>query len=274
MSETLVVKLGGEAVADPVTLAAVAADLAALQLEGVRALVVHGGGPQANALSARLGLRRNVVAGRRITDAATLEVMKMAVAGQVGTDLCAALRAAGARAIGLSGVSAGVVDAVKRPPRVVAGGGDAPIDFGHVGDVVGVGDEVLEALLAARILPVIACLGADSRGRVFNINADVIATACADALSGGRVGPPGAPGVLADPDDPGTRVPSLDPPGFAAAVADGTVRGGMLPKLEESFRALAAGRVPAIHIASADTPGALRSELAAPGSVGTVLLPG
>ncbi len=269
----LVVKIGGEAAADPAILTSVAGQLAALQAEGHQAVVVHGGGPQANALSARLGLQRNVVAGRRITDAATLEVMKMAVAGQVGTDLAAALRAAGARALAFSGVSAAVVDAVKRPPRVVAGGGDEPVDFGHVGDVTEVDAGVLEDLLGAGLLPVIACLGADGDGHVFNINADVIATACADALAARLFLLTGAPGVLADPDDPDSRLPTLDPGAFATAIADGTVRGGMLPKLEESFRVLARGRVPAVHIAAADTPDAIRHELTAPGSVGTALVP-
>lgn len=269
----LVVKLGGEALANRLVLGALATDLAALQSEGARVVAVHGGGPQADALGARLGLTRNVVAGRRITDEATLEVIKMAVAGQAGTDLAAALRAAGARALAFSGVSAGVVDAARRPPRVVAGGGDAPIDFGHVGDVAGIGAETLEALLDAGLLPVLACLGGDSGGGVFNINADVIATACAVALSARLILLTGAPGVLADPDDAGSRLPSLDPSGFSAAVAAGSVRAGMLPKLEESFRALSTGRVPAIHIAAAATPGAIRRELDTPGSVGTVLLP-
>ena len=271
--DRLVVKVGGEGTADAEVLDALAGQLAALQAAGHRVVVVHGGGAQANALSARLGLVRNVVAGRRITDAATLEVMKMAVAGQVGTDLAAALHAAGARALALSGVSGAVVDAVKRPPRRVAGGGDTPIDFGHVGDVAGIGTEVLEALLAAGLLPLVACLGVDAAGRVYNINADVIASACADALAARLFLLTGAPGVLADPDDPGSRLPTLDPAGFAAAVADGSVRAGMLPKLEESFRVLGAGRVPAVHIAALSTPDALRRELAEPGSVGTVLLP-
>ena len=269
----LVIKVGGDAIADPAVRATVAADLAALQAAGRSAVVVHGGGAQATALAERLGVPRDVVAGRRITDAATLEVMKMAVAGQASVDLCAALRAAGARAVGLAGVSAGIVDAVKRPPRRVAGGGDEPIDFGHVGDVAAVGTEALESLAAAGLLPVVACLGADAAGDVYNINADIVASRLADALGARLFLLTGASGVLADPDDPASRVPRLDRAGFATAAADGSVRAGMLPKLEESFRMLAAGRVPAVHIVPAAEAGAVQRELAAPGSVGTVLEP-
>ncbi len=266
-----VIKVGGEAVADPAVRAVVAADLATLQ-ESASVVVVHGGGLQATALAERLGVERNVIAGRRITDDATLEVMKMAVAGTAGTDLAAALHAAGARALPTTGV-AGLIRAAKRPPRVVAGGGDAPIDFGHVGDVVDVDTARLGYLLGAGLMPVIGCLASDEAGAVYNINADIIATRVAHALAAPLILLTGAPGVLADPDDPATRLMRLTPPEFAARIEDGTIRGGMLPKLEESFRTLAAGAVPVILILPADQPGAIAKALANPGSIGTALLP-
>ncbi len=268
----LVVKVGGEAIADAEVRAVVAGEIAALQQRGLSVVVVHGGGIQATELAARLGVERRVLAGRRFTDDATLEIMKMAVAGVAGTDLVAALHAAGARALASSGVG-GVIRAARRPPRVVAGGGDEPVDFGHVGDVVDVDTARLGFLAGAGLIPVLACLASDEDGRVYNINADIVATRVATALMSPLVLLIGPAGVLADPDDPATRLPRLTPSEFRARVADGTIRGGMLPKLEESFRALADGGTPSIHLLPAATPGGIRQSLDEPGSVGTVLQP-
>src|SRR4051812_1634610 len=134
----VVVKLGGEVLGAP-AVGLVASDLArAVERASPRTrfIVVHGGGPQATALSQRLGIEPRLVGGRRITDAATLDVIKMIVAGQLNVDLVAALRAAGVAAVGLHGAS-GLVRAHRRPPRVVSGGGPDPIDFGSVGDIDG-----------------------------------------------------------------------------------------------------------------------------------------
>ena len=182
MSATVVIKLGGEVVASA-HMAAIAADVAEMQARGERVVVVHGGGPQATELQKKLGQTPKIVAGRRITDAETLDVMKMIVAGKVNVDACAALVAAGARPVGLHGASALAVEAVKRPPRVVTGGGPEPIDFGHVGDVTGVNEELLGLLSGAGYVPVIACLGADAAGNVYNINADVVANQLAMAAA-------------------------------------------------------------------------------------------
>ena len=125
--------------------------------------MVHGGGPQATALSQRLGIEPRLVGGRRITDAATLEVIKMVVAGQLNVDLVAALRGAGVPAVGLHGAS-GLVRAHRRPPRVVSGGGGAPVDFGSVGDVDGFDLRAAgDAGRDAGYLPVVACIGATAR---------------------------------------------------------------------------------------------------------------
>ena len=169
-----VIKLGGEVVSGP-HMGTLAADVAELSDEGTRIIIVHGGGPQATALQKALGQTPNIVAGRRITDAETLDVMKMVVAGKVNVDLCSALLAKGARPVGLHGASSNIIRAKKRAPHIVSGGGPEPIDFGHVGDVVGVNRELLALLSDAGYVPVVACLGADSSGAIFNINADVVA---------------------------------------------------------------------------------------------------
>jgi acetylglutamate kinase len=272
MTGGVVVKIGGEVVASP-HMSALAADVAALRAAGERIVVVHGGGPQTTSLQKRLGQSPRVVGGRRITDDQTLDAVKMAVAGQVNVDACAALLAAGARPVGLHGASATVVEARKRPPRVVSGAGPDPVDFGHVGDVVAVNLELLDLLAAGGYVPVIACLGADPSGHVFNINADVVAnrvSVCIGARALVLVSD--IAGVLRDPSDASSRLPCLTVADGRRAIAEGSVTGGMIPKLEESFAALAEG-VAAVHVVGKLRVGDLSREVGHPGSVGTVLLP-
>lgn len=267
------IKVGGDIIRRP-TLAAVASDVAALTSEGHRVVLIHGGGPQTTALQGELGQTPNIVGGRRITDAAALDAMKMAVVGKLNVDLCCALMAAGARPVGLHGASSQAIAAVKRPPRVVSGGGEAPIDFGYVGDVAGVNTDLLERLFDGGYIPVLACLGADADGSVFNINADVVANQCAKHLAADHlVLVTSAPGVVRDLEDVTTRIPTLTVAEAREAIADGTVVGGMIPKLEESIRVLEEGSVAAIHIVGDLEPGDLRREMESPGSIGTALLP-
>ena len=263
----IVVKLGGDVLAGP-TLAVVAREIARARATGARLAVVHGGGAQATELSKRLGLEPKIVGGRRVTDEATLDVMKMVVAGKLNVDLCGALRAAGVSAVGLSGTS-GVIRATRRPPRVVSGGGDAPVDFGFVGDVESFDVELLELLESEGWVPVVACLGADESGGALNINADVVASQLAAALKADAlVACTAVGGVRKDKDDPSSRLARLTVAEARAAIADGTVQGGMIPKLEEAFAPLAAG-VGAVHIVG---PAELATSLEAPGSVGTLLV--
>jgi acetylglutamate kinase len=270
-AEAIVLKLGGEVVAGPY-LAAIAHDVAAIAAAGTKVVVVHGGGPQATKLQEKLGQVPRIVGGRRITDGDALDVMKMTVAGKVNVDLCAALLAAGARPVGLHGASARAIDAVKRPPRVVSGGGPDPIDFGFVGDVVGVNRELIELLTEHAFVPVLACLGADAAGNVFNINADVVANQVAILLGARSLFlVTDVPAVLRDVNDPSSRIARLSVADGKKAIADGVVTKGMIPKLEESFAAIAQG-VRAVHVVGRLARGDLSREAESPGSVGTVLI--
>lgn len=267
-----VIKVGGDIVRSEV-INAVASDVATLTKRGDKVVVIHGGGPQATELQRQLGQEPNVVAGRRITDEAALEVMKMVVGGRLNIDVCSALIAAGAQPVGLHGGSSWAVEGVKRPPVVVSGGGPEPIDFGHVGDVVGVNEQLLQLLIGAGHVPVIACLAADRAGRMFNINADIVANQAAKALGADHlVLVTSAHGVMRDIDDADSRIPTLTVVEARAAIADGTVKGGMIPKLEESMRVLEHD-VGAIHIIGHIKAGDLLAELVTPGSIGTALLP-
>jgi acetylglutamate kinase len=267
MAGPFVVKLGGEAIQGE-ALPLLATEIAELAAEpAARVVVVHGGGPQTTALQKALGQTPNIVGGRRVTDGDALDAIKMAVAGRANVDLCAALTRAGAKPVGLHGASGAVIRAVKRPARVYSGAGPDPLDLGHVGDVVGFDLVLLETLAKAGYLPVLACLGADAEGRVYNINADIVATRVAVRLSATDLfALMDVPGVLERRDDPKSRYPRLAITQAKALIETGVVAGGMIPKLEESFVALEAG-VPRVHLLNRGLVQAAH----APGSVGTLL---
>ena len=269
----IVIKLGGEVVGSGEA-AVLAADLKFLVDGGdfPRIAIVHGGGPQATALQKQLGIETKQVAGRRVTDGATLDVMKMAVAGKLNVDLCAILNAAGLAPVGLHGASSLVVRAVRRPPKVYPGAGDEPVDMGLVGDVVGFNVDLLEALWSAGHIPVIACLGADANGGVYNINADMVGNQLAAALKAERLFlVTSTPGVLRDVKDPASRLTKLTVAEARQAITDGIVTGGMIPKLEEAIAVVDQG-VRSIHILGKLAAGDLVRAVREPGSVGTTLV--
>jgi acetylglutamate kinase len=269
----IVIKIGGEVISSGEA-ALLAADLKFLVDGGgyPRIAIVHGGGPQATALQKQLGIETKQVAGRRVTDAATLDVMKMAVAGKLNVDLCATITAAGLSAIGLHGVSGLVVRATRRPPKVYAGGGPDPVDMGFVGDVVGFNVDLLETLWDGGHIPVIACLGADATGGVYNINADMVGNQLAAALKADHLFlVTSTPGVLKDISDPSSRLTKLTVAEAKQTIADGIVTGGMIPKLEEAMAVVDQG-VGAIHILGKLAAGDLVRAVREPGSVGTTLV--
>ena len=268
--QTIVVKLGGEVIASS-ELSQLTADLAELG-RSARLVVTHGGGPQATKLQEALGQTPIKIAGRRVTDAATLDVMKMVLAGKLNVDLCAALVKVGAKPVGLHGASDMLIAAERRPPRVYSGAGPEPVDLGYVGDVVSVDTELLEVLLGAGRMPVLACLGCGSDGQVYNINADIVATKVAVALAAASlVLISDVRGVLRDVKDPSSRIARMTIGEGQALIQSGVVKEGMIPKLEECFSAISAG-AKQVHIVGRLSKGELSSEIANPGSIGTVVV--
>ncbi len=270
MTKTIVLKLGGEIVQSP-ELDLVAADLRGLVDGFHRVAIVHGGGPQASALQKRLGLETRQIAGRRYTDPETLEVMKYVVAGQLNVDLCARLLARGVMPVGLHGASGHMVQSRRMPPRVMQGAGPDPVDLGLVGEVTGFNLPLLGDLFERRYVPVIACLGCDGTGQALNINGDTVASQLAGALrADALVLVTSTPGVLRDVKDPASRIPRITRAEFERLVAEGTISGGMIPKLEESFAVLAGG-ARSVVILGKLAPGDLLRAVLQPGSAGTVL---
>ena len=237
MKEPLeVVKIGGGVLDDAAQLAQFLTEFA--RLPG-RKLLVHGGGKGASTLLQSLGLEPQLVDGRRVTDAATLDVVTMFYAGKTNKQLVALLQARGTNALGLSGADGNVLRATRRPAGA--------IDYGYVGDLTdrSVNVPLLQTLLDAGLTPVFCAITHDGAGQLLNTNADTIASVLARAL---------APfyevglhfcfekdGVLADVSDPASVIPRLTPARFAALKARGAIAAGMLPKLENAFAALAAG---------------------------------
>ncbi|MCX5744745.1 MAG: acetylglutamate kinase [Proteobacteria bacterium] len=266
----IVVKIGGEVVGSGEA-ALLGADLKELA-SAHRIAIVHGGGPQATELQKKLGLPTTQIAGRRVTDAATLDVMKMVVAGKLNVDLCAILAAAGVPAVGLHGASGLVVRAERRPPTVYPSAGPEPVDLGLVGDVTGFNLALLETLWAAHYVPVLACLGADAQGAVYNINADLVGNQLAAATKAAHLFlVTSTPGVLRDVNDPKSRLTQISCAEARQAIVDGVVTGGMIAKLEEAMAVIDQG-VGAIHILGKLGAGDLLRALREPGSIGTTLV--
>jgi acetylglutamate kinase len=272
--KTFVVKVGGELVEQRSALASIATDITLLDHVGVRIVVVHGGGPQADRLAAQLGLATTRIEGRRVTDDDALEVTKMVFAGKINLEVVSALRARGLKVVGLSGVAGDIIRATRRPPRTVTdtdSGETREVDFGHVGDVQSVDTTLLSIMAREGYLPVIACLGGDGEGNVLNINADTVAAAIAADLQAEKLLVlSNVAGVLRDVDDPDSLVRTLTATEARAMLADGAITGGMAPKIEAALGAIDAG-VPRVQLVNGLEPNALLLEIFTVRGTGTML---
>lgn len=236
MKEKLtVVKVGGAVVEDDEKLAALLRDFSAI--EGKK-LLVHGGGRRATKVAAALGVESRMVNGRRITDEKMLEVVTMVYGGLVNKNLVAKLQANGVNALGLTGADMDVIHSHRRPIK-------DGVDFGYVGDVERVDGQRLHTLIETGITPVMAPLTHDGNGNILNTNADTIASETARALASfydvTLIFCFEKKGVLANPDDDDSVIPVITRADFNKYVADGTVAGGMIPKLENALSAIDAG---------------------------------
>ena len=257
----IVVKFGGAAMDGAGLAASFGEDISLLQSAGITPVIVHGGGPQVTQVSARLGIETTFVDGIRVTDAATLDVATMVLAGKLNKEVVGALTAGGVRAVGLSGVDGGLLLARRQ----------AAPDLGFVGEVVHVDVEVLRTLTDRRFVPVVASIAVDAAGQGYNVNADVVASELAVAL--------GAEKLVFINDVPGLIGPTGDLLSELSAqqcrqlLASGeVVTGGMIPKLESAVRALEEG-VGRVHLVDGRVEHALVLELFTPEGVGTMITP-
>ena len=282
---TIVVKYGGNAMENAELKRAFARDIVLMKLVGMNPIVVHGGGPQIGELLDRLGIPTRFVDGMRVTDAATMDVVQMVLGGLVNKDIVSLLNAAGGRAVGVTGKDGELIRArkLKLVSRATQDSGEARgaatvtsaeigvpeiIDIGHVGEVDEVNADVLDALIARDFIPVIAPVGVGPDGESYNINADFVAGAVAGHLQAEKlILLTNTPGVL---DTEGNTVTGLDRSAVDALIANGTIEGGMLPKVDCAISAVDAGTRSA-HIIDGRVPHAVLLEVLTDGGVGTLI---
>ena len=258
--QVMVIKFGGNVMGDAELTQSFARDVVLLRSVGICPLVVHGGGPQIKQHLDRLGIPTEFVDGHRVTDEATLEVVRMVLVGQVNREIVAAMNLFGEYAVGMSGEDARLLTARQRDPAL-----------GFVGDVSGVNTKVLQQLLADGIIPVIASIGTDDAGQAYNINADLVAGAVAAALAAEKlIVLTDVDGLLADVADPTSRIPEVSPDELQAMVGSGQVSAGMLPKLEACMLATQGG-VASAHLINGTQPHALLVEIFTDEGAGTMI---
>jgi acetylglutamate kinase len=257
---TIVIKYGGHAMDDPSLADLFAQDVVLMRLVGMNPVVVHGGGPQISDLMRRLGKEPEFVDGLRVTDAESVDIVRMALVGKVNREIVAALNQHGSYAVGLSGEDAGLIKVEMRDERL-----------GFVGDVSRIDPSIVHRLINEELIPVIATVGVDELGQAYNINADTVAGAIAQAVQAEKlVYLTDVAGLYADYPDEASLVSRTDVEGLERMLAEGNADGGMIPKLQSCVHALHGG-VRRAHILDGRIPHALLLEFFTREGIGTMI---
>lgn len=259
--KTVVVKYGGNAMVNEELKAAVMSDIVLMQLVGIHVVVVHGGGPEINSMLKKVGKESRFVQGMRYSDAETVEIVEMVLAGKVNKDLVQHLERYNGRAVGLCGLDGGMIKVEKMQSEE---------DLGFVGHITHVNTAVITDVAEAGYVPVIATLGADENGTVYNINADVTAAQVAAALGAEKlILMTDIRGLLRDKDDENTLIPEINVSDVPRLKKDGIISGGMIPKIDCCVEAVRRG-VPKAHIIDGRTPHSILIELFSDEGIGTM----
>lgn len=263
--KTLVVKYGGNAMIDDALTQSFAQDIVLMKLVGINPVVVHGGGPQIGALLEKLNISSEFISGMRVTDAATMDVVEMVLGGTVNKSIVSLLQQAGGKAIGLTGKDGGLIEA--RPMQMRDADGKA-IDIGFVGEVAGIHREIVDTLVNSDFIPVIAPVGVGTDGQSYNINADLVAGKVAEALQAEKLML--LTNVAGLQDKQGQVLTGLSTGQVDELIADGTIYGGMLPKIQCALDAVKAG-VTSAHIIDGRVEHAVLLEIFTDSGVGTLI---
>ena len=262
--KTVVIKYGGNAMKSDDLTHKILEDVTLLKYVGINPILVHGGGPEINAMLKRVGVESSFHNGLRITDAATMEIVQMVLAGKLNKNIVSDIGRLGGKAIGLCGKDAGLITVKKKPP--LADG----VDLGFVGDIVSINTKLLNSLCADEYIPVISSVGTDENGESYNINADTAAAAIAAALKAEKlIFLTDIDGVRADPADPASLFPVLTVDHAQALIADGTISGGMIPKVTACTDAIEKG-VRRVHILNGTIPHPIILEIFTDRGIGTM----
>jgi acetylglutamate kinase len=259
---TVVIKYGGHAMDDPALADLFATDVVLMRLVGMNPVVVHGGGPQITALMRRLGKEPEFVDGRRVTDEETVDIVRMALVGKVNREIVSSINRHGSYAVGLSGEDAGLIRVDQRDPRL-----------GFVGDIREIDPTIVERLLREELIPVVATVGVDDAGQAYNVNADTVAGAIAEALAAEKlVYLTDVAGVYERWPDESSLVARIDVAGLEHLLRTGALTDGMVPKVESCLSALRHG-VRRAHVLDGRLPHALLLEFFTREGVGTMVHP-
>jgi acetylglutamate kinase len=265
--KTIVIKYGGNAMTDPKLKDCFARDVVLLKLVGMNPVVVHGGGPQIEDLLKRVGKQGTFIQGMRVTDEETMDIVEMVLGGQVNKEIVNLINQAGGKAVGLTGQDGNFIRAKKLMLPNKENPAE-PIDIGQVGEIVSIDPSIISFLDSGDFIPVIAPIGVGADGDTFNINADVVAGKVAEVLGAEKlVLLTNTPGVL---DKAGKLLTGITPKDIDAMVADGTLSGGMLPKISSALDAARSG-VRSVHIIDGRVEHALLLEILTDEGVGTLI---
>ena len=267
--KVMVVKYGGNAMTDPILESSFARDIVMLKTVGIHPVVVHGGGPQVDNLLKELGRSSDRIDGMRVTDKATMDVVEMVLGGSVNKSIVNLINKHGGRAIGLTGKDASLIRAKKLPmTKTDEQGNPQQIDLGFVGDVVSINRDVIDLMIASNFIPVIAPLGVDDEGNTYNINADVVAGKVSEFMLAEKlILLTNIKGVL---DKAGNVATGLTPSKVDEMIADGTISGGMIPKISYALEAVKNGVKSAV-IVDGRVPHATLLEVFTDKGVGTLI---
>ncbi|QEL56653.1 acetylglutamate kinase [Chromobacterium paludis] len=263
--KTIVIKYGGNAMTDDALKEGFAKDVVLLKLVGINPVVVHGGGPQINELLARVGKQGEFIQGMRVTDAETMDVVEMVLGGQVNKEIVSLINKHGGKAVGLTGKDGHFIRARK---LYLKSDGDEAIDIGQVGEIEAIDPSLVSLLDSQDFIPVVAPIGVGMDGEAYNINADLVAGKLAETLKAEKlVLMTNTPGVL---DKQGQLLTGLTAQRIDELFADGTISGGMLPKISSALDAAKNG-VQAVHIIDGRVKHALLLEILTAAGVGTMI---
>ena len=265
--KTVVIKYGGNAMTDDHLKQSFARDIILLRLVGILPVVVHGGGPQIESLLSKVGKKGEFIQGMRVTDNETMDIVEMVLAGQVNKEIVELINHAGGKAVGLTGQDGGLIRARKMMVKADPSSQEV-LDLGHVGEIESVDPAIIHSLLASGFVPVIAPIGSGREGETYNINADLVAGKIAEILKAEKlILMTNTPGVL---DKDGHLLTGLSAREIDALFADGTISGGMLPKISSALEAARSG-VHSVHIVDGRVPHCLLLEILTNEGVGTMI---
>ena len=265
--KTVVIKYGGNAMTEEPLKASFARDIILLRLVGILPVVVHGGGPQIESLLSKVGMKGEFIQGMRVTDTETMDIVEMVLAGQVNKEIVELINHAGGKAVGLTGQDGGLIRARKMMVKSDAAN-EQYLDLGQVGEIETVDPAIIHSLLASGFVPVIAPIGSGHEGETYNINADLVAGKIAEILKAEKlILMTNTPGVL---DKNGKLLTGLSAREIDALFADGTISGGMLPKISSALEAARSG-VQSVHVIDGRVPHCLLLEILTSEGVGTMI---